>query len=166
MSNDELARAQDLVTTGRYLSLATVGTDGDPWCCNINYVVEDWLPLSLVYYSARTSKHSLDIAKRPTVAGTIYKLDPSLDGAQFIGTVAEVVDDDDVVRVHDLYYTRNFPDPQVRADWEIRLTGFGGTNEHRFYRMTISKLWVINLADWPKDKVDRRTEVDLADLGT
>jgi uncharacterized protein YhbP (UPF0306 family) len=158
-----LERALKLIRESRYMVLATsAGTR--PWAATINYVVKSGG--QLLYYSSPTARHSQDIGIAANVAVAIYSVgsDGDVDGLQLTGrcqmvTQVPIIDD-----VHQQYYLRNFPDPNVRSDWLIDRSQFDEGGTHRFYTVDIEECWVMDTDQWPLDKVDRRLAVPVEEL--
>jgi hypothetical protein len=64
---DLVARTRRLLDEAKYLSLATVSTEEQPWSAVLQYA---WLPdpLRFLFGSAVQSRHSTDVITRPQVA--------------------------------------------------------------------------------------------------
>ena len=152
--------ARHIIASNRYLTMATAA-GGDPWIAPLAYVVDS--DYFFYYYSAVDSRHSQDAARNPTAAVAIFnstESSDSVDGLQFSATVEEV-DPSDLNRVMDLYFKQSFPDPADRARWLRPKEDFLGTSIQRFYRIKPLQIFKIDPAS---TKVDRRVEVDLAQL--
>lgn len=161
-------RSRGLLDRARFVTLATSGPAG-PWSSTVNYVVL-YRPLRLVWYSLRDARHSVNIAGRSQVAGSIFRTGltgadaPSgipIDGAQFIGECHEVTADE-LPAYYDRYYESNFPDPAVRAEWLLPLDEFRTDGPRRFYRLDIDRWWLYDAQRWTQDKHDTRIEVPVA----
>lgn len=73
------------------MSLATVDPGGRPHACNLYFAPDDGL--DLLFVSDRLSQHSLHIAERPDVAGTVYapvKMWQQIRGVQLHGTCSPI----------------------------------------------------------------------------
>ncbi|WP_020496617.1 hypothetical protein [Sciscionella marina] len=64
----------------------------------------------------------------------------------------------------DYFYTRKFPDEQVRAPWQRPLSEYHGEGHRRFYEVTVGEWWLLGLGHWAATMNDQRIEVDLAAL--
>ncbi|HEX8622803.1 MAG TPA: pyridoxamine 5'-phosphate oxidase family protein [Allosphingosinicella sp.] len=154
MSNE--SAAANILKSNRYLTLATVGSDG-PWASPLAYTIEP--DSSLVFYSARDSRHCENISHNPQVSGAVFdSREPSdtADGVQFVGTVEEV-SDADLARVMERYFRLSFPDPEVRARWNRPEGDFKGQAPQRYYRIKIDRIYK---PDPTSTLVDRRVEID------
>jgi uncharacterized protein YhbP (UPF0306 family) len=75
------------------LSLATTGEDGQACVAPLFYIVDE--ELSLYWLSSRSSLHSLNLARTPRAAATVYrnvKNWKEIRGVQLLGTVSKVTD--------------------------------------------------------------------------
>ena len=75
------------------LSLATTGKDGLACVAPLFYIVDE--ELSLYWLSSRSSQHSLNLARTPSAAATVYrnvKNWKEIRGVQLRGTVSKVTD--------------------------------------------------------------------------
>jgi uncharacterized protein YhbP (UPF0306 family) len=160
-------RSNVLIDHTRFLTLASRGPEG-VWASTVNFVPLRQ-PLRFLWYSLRDTRHSRNIDAFPEVAGSVFRTDlPTdlgLDGAQFTGT-ARSVEPDGPEEFHKLFYERNFPDEQTREEWRIPLDEFRGNGPRRFYLLTITAWWLVDLDRWLVTKDDRRIAVDLAALSS
>ena len=60
---------------------------------------------------------------------------------------------------HRVYYELNFPDEAVRAQWLPPLSEFTGDGPRRFYLLTVSRWWLLDIERWLRDKHDTRIEI-------
>jgi uncharacterized protein YhbP (UPF0306 family) len=166
MGDDGFARrSRRLLEEARYLTLATVSTDGRPWSAVLQYA---WLPdpLRFLFGSAIQSRHSRDIATRPRISGSLFVAGDSLmdvDGAQFSGTCQEL-SPEDVERYHATFYDALFPDAQDRAEWALPQSELLPPAEHRLYLIEVDDWWLIDTRTWAEDRIDRRVKVPLTEL--
>lgn len=156
-------RSNVLIEHGRFVTIATGGSGG-VWASTVNFVPLRE-PLRLLWYSPRHAQHSRNIDARPEVAGSIFltgiRNEVGLDGVQLTGTVRAIEDADELAERAEHYYTRNFPDEQVRAQWRLPLTEFRGDGHRRFYELTVTGWWVLDIEHWLATKNDQRLAVDL-----
>lgn len=159
-------RATLLMTSARFITLATAYTGGRPWASTVNYVLLRTAPLRLVWYSMRRAQHSRNIETGSEVTGSIFRTDLAaeqspvgLDGLQLAGS-ARAIPEPEAAGVHAEYYRRNFPDETVRRQWMLPLAEFTDTGPRRFYELTVERLWLLDLARWLEDKVDARLEIE------
>ncbi|TCO59602.1 pyridoxamine 5'-phosphate oxidase family protein [Actinocrispum wychmicini] len=161
-----VSRSNVLIERGRFITLATHGSDG-VWASTVNFVPLR-KPLRLLWYSQRRVRHSRNVAEAPAAAGTIFltglTTELGLDGAQLTGTVRAVEDKDELAERAEFYYLRNFPDDQVRARWRLPLTEFRGAGHRRFYELTVTGWWLLDVDHWLATMNDQRVAVDLSAL--
>ncbi|RDK03223.1 pyridoxamine 5'-phosphate oxidase family protein [Paraburkholderia lacunae] len=162
-----IKRSQLLLRTGRFMTLATVSPDGEPWASVVNYVPTG-SPMKLTWYSMRDARHSINIEQNPLASGTIFRtdLDASplgLDGAQFAGA-CRTIPDSEVQSCHRQYYEKNFPDSTVRQQWMLPVSEFVGHGARRFYELTVAQWWLFDIDRWLEDKIDARIEVRVSAL--
>jgi uncharacterized protein YhbP (UPF0306 family) len=166
-----LKRSHFLLENARYITLATNDQAGNPWASTVNYVVL-YQPLRLLWYSLRAAKHSRNIEVKPEIAATLFSTDPRLaedethvgvDGAQLFGTAREV-DPEELNKYHQIYYTKNFPDPEIRNEWMLPLEDFHSEGPRRFYLLEPQQWWLFDKERWVRDKSDTRLEVPLTYL--
>lgn len=160
-------RSNALIEHARFVTLASTGAEG-VWAATVNYIPLRE-PLRLLWYSLRDARHSRNIDAAPEVAGSVFRTDlptdPGLDGGQLTG-VAHVVEQDGLPELYHHFYERNFPDDQARQQWRIPMEEFLGTGPRRFYLLTVTAWWLVDLDRWIKTKNDQRVAVDLAALST
>ncbi|MEV0899971.1 pyridoxamine 5'-phosphate oxidase family protein [Actinoplanes sp. NPDC049802] len=164
-----LDRTRRLLDRARYVNLATVSPEGEPWVATLEYA---WFagPLRLVFGSATGSRHSLDVAANASVSGALFTAPagPGLDvaatdGAQFTGTCVEI-SPDDLPGYHAGFYRAVFPDPRQRAEYQLEPARLAAPAAHRLYLVTVDRWWLIDTSTWETDRIDRRTEVPRDDL--
>jgi len=155
--NELCDRVRKIISTNRYLTMATAG-DRNPWIAPLAYSVEP--DYSFVYYSAQDSTHSLHIHQNPTVACAIFDSRASsddADGIQFSAKVEEV-HWNHLPGVILRYFQQSFPLEEIRRRWERPIEEFAGLAIQRFYRIMPMHLYTIDLT---VQKVDRRVEIDM-----
>jgi uncharacterized protein YhbP (UPF0306 family) len=156
MLEDPYSKAASILRANRYLSLGTTGHDG-PWVSPVAYVIDS--DLSLIFYSEVLSRHGLNIASNPRVAGAIFDSSASseeADGLQFEG-IASIVEIG-VTEVTDLYFRMSFPAETERSRWARPAAAFEGASPLRFYRIVIGKIFKL---DTSEPTVDKRIELHI-----
>lgn len=156
-------RAAKMIKQNRYLTLGTADDVG-PWVAPINYVIGPGAHLH--FYSASNARHSVALARKSLCSGAIFDsraASEDVDGLQFEAT-CDVVEDPDLEPVHSHYFEVNFADPAVRKWWYRPPGAFGAEGIWRFYRITLSALYVIDFESITKERVDRRVDVALDDM--
>ena len=63
--------ALEYFTTCKLMQLATI-SDGNPWICNVYFVIDD--DLNIYWTSAKGRQHSVEIMANPKVAVSIVKV--------------------------------------------------------------------------------------------
>lgn len=172
MTSEQLSlmeRAELLLRTTRFVTLATLAEDGEPWASTVNYVLRiDGVP-RLIWYSMREARHSRAIDAHPLTTGSLFRTDlgPSaplgLDGLQFTGW-ARAVDGGRLQAVRDHYYHLNFPDEAVRRQWMLPEQQFREDGPRRFYELAIKDWWLLDVERWLRDKVDQRIALPSPEL--
>jgi uncharacterized protein YhbP (UPF0306 family) len=165
MSEDVVGRTRRLLDEAKYLALATVSTEEQPWSAVLQYA---WLarPLRFVFGSAVQSRHSTDITTRPRVAGSLFTAGGELltvDGAQFAGLCREL-SPDEVAEHHAAFYDAVLPDAAERAEYTLPVSMLVPPAPHRLYVVEVEQWWLVDTSTWVEDRIDRRAEVPLADL--
>lgn len=164
-----MERADLLLRTTRFVTLATLSGDGEPWASTVNYVPLLDGPPRLIWYSMREARHSRNIDARPLTTGSLFRTDlgPSaplgLDGLQFTG-LARAVESNRIQEVRDHYYRLNFPDETLRRQWMLPEQQFNGDGPRRFYELTIRDWWLLDVERWLHDKVDQRIALPSPEL--
>jgi uncharacterized protein YhbP (UPF0306 family) len=157
--------AHKIISSNRYMTLATCGVNDllrpGCWVSAVAYVRDR--EANFYWYSAIDAIHSINIAKNPDLAITIFNsTEPSdiVDGVQFACTACEVAPEmlDDIMN---LYFTQSFPDPKDREPWLRPRTDFQGEAIQRFYIATINRAYKINL---DIQKIDKRLEIDVEQI--
>ncbi|WP_031465038.1 pyridoxamine 5'-phosphate oxidase family protein [Sciscionella sediminilitoris] len=167
VSSDSLIdRSNVLIETGQFVTLATHSPE-NAWASTVNFVPLRG-PLRFLWYSQRHVRHSRNIDVAPEIAGSIFRTDAAnelgLDGAQFTGIARAIEEAAELAEYADFYYTRNFPDEQVREQWRRPLSEFHGEGHRRFYEVTVNGWWLLDVGHWLATMNDQRIDVDLAAL--
>jgi len=166
MGDDSLAgRSRRLLDEAKYLTLATVSTDGRPWSAVLQYA---WLaePLRFLFGSAIQARHSRHIATRPRVSGSLFVAGGDLlavDGAQFSGSCVEL-SAEEVHDYHATFYDAVLPDARDRAEWTLPPQALLEPAEHRLYLVEVDQWWLVDTSTWTEDRIDRRVQVPLSEL--
>ena len=91
---------QEYFTNSKLMQLATIGSDGKPWLCNVYFVTDE--NNNIYWTSARSRQHSKEIQGNPNVAITIVHDPEHKQALQITGQAAEVTLED-AERIDDLY---------------------------------------------------------------
>ncbi|CNH32469.1 Pyridoxamine 5'-phosphate oxidase [Yersinia kristensenii] len=161
-------RSLYLLQSARFFTLASRSLDGRVWASTVNYVPV-FTPLRVIWCSMRLSRHSENIRQYSQVSGSVFRTDlqdappPGLDGAQFIGISREIPTDESA-EFYDYFSHYNFPDEAIRAEWMPPLSEFTGNGLRRFYELTISEWWLLDIDQWQVTREDRRIAVNIDTL--
>jgi uncharacterized protein YhbP (UPF0306 family) len=96
---------KDYMTSIKHMQLATTN-NSQPWLCTVYFVNDD--NFCLYWASRRSRQHSLEILKSSKAAITIVKDTENKQALQIIGNAYEV-EENDLVRVHELYTSKFGP---------------------------------------------------------
>lgn len=158
-------RTKRILAEAKYLSLSTVSDHGLPWTAVLQYA---WLeaPLRFLFGSATESHHSRNIAVRPRVSGALYLSGTltEVDGAQFTGTCV-VLSANEVAKHHQAFYDAVLPDEALRAEYTLPVAELLPPAPHRIYQVTVDHWWLVDTSTWIEDRIDRRIEVPISELG-
>lgn len=160
-------RTRRVLAEAKFLTMATVSADGQPWTAVLQYA---WLPgpLRFLFGSATESRHSRDIAAHPGVSGALFVAGEGelteVDGAQFTGTCRELTADE-VAAHHAVFYDALLPDEASRAEYTLPVEALLAPADHRIYQITVDRWWLIDTSRWLEDRIDRRIEMPLSELG-
>jgi pyridoxine/pyridoxamine 5'-phosphate oxidase len=144
--------AREIVDDVAYMTLATVGTDGEPWASPVWFAHSAYS--DFLWISRPESRHSQNIAVHPRVAIVIFDSRTPIDtgrGVYIEAEAEEVTEENEIERVMAIFSERSvaqggaaYTAADVRAPSRLRP-----------YRATALKIYLgIN---------DRRTEVELGD---
>ena len=120
--------ALEYFTTCKLMQLATI-SDGNPWICNVYFVIDD--DLNIYWTSAKGRQHSVEIMANPKVAVSIVKDSERKQALQLTG-LATIVQLRDATRVNKLYGEKFGDKPEGRAYWKITPTGIFFWDEVNF----------------------------------
>jgi len=160
-------RTRRVLAEAKFLTMSTVSPDGQPWSAVLQYA---WLPapLRFLFGSATQSRHSQDVAARPGVSGALFVAGATeltdVDGAQFTGTCRELTTAE-VTEHHAAFYDAVLPDEASRAEYTLPVEALVAPADHRIYQITVDRWWLIDTSTWIEDRIDRRIEMPLSDLG-
>ncbi|TDD48545.1 pyridoxamine 5'-phosphate oxidase family protein [Kribbella antibiotica] len=126
-----------LLAQHHYLVLGTVGPAGDPWVTPVFFVADG--TDSVLWVSAPTSRHSLNIARHPAVAITVFDTQSPIGGAEalYLEATASVVDDTARPAAIELLNS-HLPKHQ-----HLDLTDAGPAGQLQVYRASIRQHYVL-----------------------
>lgn len=133
MSLDVETIVREYIDKTVHMSLGTATKDGKPWVCEVHFAYDD--DLNLYFVSKLTTRHCIEIAENPNVAGNIVRqhpLDEPPGGIYFEGN-ARVLDSPSE-RQLDAYCTR------LERDKDQLIGQLKEENDRQMYQ--------INVANW------------------
>jgi uncharacterized protein YhbP (UPF0306 family) len=142
---DELAQhARRIIDTNKYLTLATVGTDGLPWASPVFFTPDGYS--DLYWASAPDTQHSRNLAHRPDVAIVVFDSTVPIGGAQavYMRALVTMVPDDDLAE-RAAFYCARVPETRSFLDELLRPSSL-----FRLYHATVSEHSVLVRGGDPK----------------
>jgi uncharacterized protein YhbP (UPF0306 family) len=164
MADSNVTKTRQIIASNRYLSLAT-GYSNDVWVAPVAYAVD--ADYNFYFCSAIDTRHVQHLQSNSRVAFTIFDSTLSSDDADGVQVLAlaSKVPVTDLVRVMELYWKQSFPDPQVRARWELSVEHFLGKlrNLQQLAFFQLSPIEIYKL-DTTNPEAARRILINLKDL--
>ncbi|NTY86600.1 pyridoxamine 5'-phosphate oxidase family protein [Serratia fonticola] len=164
----QIARSLALLNGARFFTLASRSLDDSVWAATVNFVPA-YSPVKMIWCSMRSARHSENIRQHPQVSGSVFRTDLQgesplgLDGAQFTGVSRELSEHENAA-THDYFSCCNFPDEALRDEWMPPLSEFMGEGKRRFYELTITEWWLLDIERWLETRQDQRIAVNLDGL--
>jgi uncharacterized protein YhbP (UPF0306 family) len=155
--------AKDIIKSNRFLSLATTNNKGEVWATPLSYSID--ADYNFYITTAVDSIHVDHIRDNPYVAFSIFdstRRVSDIDGMQIKGIMGEV-ERENLPEVVKQYYLQVFPDADERAEWEAPWEHFT-EDEFPVYRFFQIAPIEIHKRDTSTDEVDRRVQIDVAEL--
>lgn len=153
--NDEYTRrAKQIITSNRYMVIATSNGDRQPWQAVVFYVYTS--DYTFYFLSATDSKHAKNIEKNPSASIIIFDSGQPLgqsEGLQAEGKIT-LVEKKNLENVINLYAARLFPKSEMAPTQRYPPEAYDEPSEFRFFKFTPSKMFLSGTAE-------RRTEVHL-----
>lgn len=130
--------ARSLLERNRYLTLGTVGADGQPWTSPV-YMAADGLT-DFYWVSNQESLHSVNVAAHAPVSLVVFDSTvPAYHGrALYAVGSAAVVDETELDHGLSIY-----PGPESRGGSALTLDDVTGDSPYRLYRARASQVWVL-----------------------
>lgn len=149
--------AREYLSEAKLLQLATLGSSGQPWMCNVWYAY-DSASDCLFFQSRRTRRHSLEILDDSRVAGAIVfgeQIGPgqTVRGITFEGVAKVLTDPDVITAAYERYVTRW---PHVRDG--LRAEQFMSDDGPGMYEVRLKRIVLFDEKNFPGDA---RQEIDL-----
>lgn len=147
---------RQIIRENRYLTLATANKKGEAWASPLAYAYDEAKNI-FYFYSARSSRHCLNMAENPKVSVCIFNSTlPSAkaEGLQF-DAVVEEVSVGDLPQVMDFYFETSFPDEEERKEWVRPVSDFLPDSAQAFYQIKPINLFIND----HQDGIDFRKEI-------
>jgi nitroimidazol reductase NimA-like FMN-containing flavoprotein (pyridoxamine 5'-phosphate oxidase superfamily) len=153
--NELDSRAAAVIESNKYLTLATVDTDGNPWATPVYFTPDGHT--SFYWASSPDAQHSRNIADHPNISIAIFDSTVAIGQgkAVYLKAHAAVVPDDELVACARFFSARL---PELR---EYTADEFRAPAEMRLYRATTTQAWTLIAARDPKygTGIDTRRQV-------
>ena len=133
-----VAHAHDLLEANRYLTLGTVGSDGQPWTSPVYFAAEG--EREFLWVSDLDARHSRNLAERPEVSLVVFdsSVPPYHGRALYAVGTARELSGPELDRGLAAY-----PGPASRGATSLTLDDVTGASAYRLYRATASAVWVL-----------------------
>jgi len=151
-------KAANILSSNRYLTLATSGAEGS-WASPLAYTIEP--DLSLIFFSSLDSVHARNIVEDRRVSGAIFdshQPSDTADGIQFRGTASTIMGAD-LHLIMERYFQLSFPDPEIRTKWQRPVKDFEEDSMQRFFRIEMEGLYKL---DPESTAVDKRLALSIS----
>lgn len=146
-------RFQELLRSIPYVTIATVGTDGQPWNTPLVGHFDD--AMNLYFVTAKDSQHGKNIAHEPRIFAAIYDSQATLGSGEglYLKMRAEALSSslkiDEARRVSGMHFTENIPDHP----------DFLGDCPRRMYKAVPEQIWYNADGEWVGHGIDIRVEL-------
>lgn len=168
MSNSSAEKAKRIVESNIYMTIATASTDAMPWITPVLCAYDS--NYNFFWVSALDAVHSKLIQENDRVAIAIFDshaIPGAVDGIYIIARAHELMDAE-LEHGCDVFYTRRYPDPEIRKDKGRHPKDFQGQSPRRMYAAVPERVFVLEPGGHPiyTGLIDTRIEVDLKDMRT
>ncbi|MEJ1922531.1 pyridoxamine 5'-phosphate oxidase family protein [Microbacterium sp. KHB019] len=155
MDDDLFDHARGIVDSIRYVTLATVDAEGNPWSTPVYFAADDGLE-AFYWMSAQTSQHSQNIEAHPAVSLAVFDstVPPYFGRCVYASGLAETLTGDELRLALDVY-----PGPQERGGSAVAEEDVTGASAWRLYRVRASALWVLCPRE-PRQPCERHGRAD------
>ena len=158
-------KAQQILDSNLYLTIAVADEHGEPWIANLYYAVTD--DGTFYWYSSKETRHSKLIAKNPKVALSIFDSTATGDDVDALYIQAdayEVTDKLELLKGLKVYALRmlktKFADKQAANRFQEQYQDFQAASKLRLYKAIPAKRWKCGPTEMYNEKfVDSRVEV-------
>lgn len=152
---DRSARAKEILSNLRYITIATATKDGQPWNTPVFASYDE--RYNFYWASWTGTQHSQNIRENPNVFLVAYDStvpEGSGEGVYVKATAEELNDPDDITRALTCFYARKNKTPR-------RPEEFMGEYPRRMYKAVPEKFWVNFDIDVKGNPIDTRKEIAL-----
>jgi nitroimidazol reductase NimA-like FMN-containing flavoprotein (pyridoxamine 5'-phosphate oxidase superfamily) len=131
------ARAEAVIEANKYLTLATVDSQGRPWATPVYFTPDGHE--HFYWVSSPEARHSHNIAANPAVSIAIFDSTVAIGKGQavFLSATAHLVLDDELVD-RAKFFAGRYPELREFSADELREPG-----DIRLYRATATEAWVL-----------------------
>jgi pyridoxine/pyridoxamine 5'-phosphate oxidase len=138
MADDLWAHARSIIDRTLYLTLGTVGPDGDPWTAPVYFAPAG--ERDFLWVSATDARHSRDLGEHPRVSLVIFDsaVAPYHGRAVYAVGEARELTSDDLDRG-----LRAYPRADRQGATAITRDDVTGSSPYRLYQATAAELWVL-----------------------
>jgi uncharacterized protein YhbP (UPF0306 family) len=162
--DDPEARAAREIRRGRYISLATSSSEGEPWCAPVAYVETE--QEELLFASSVYSRHARDLSDTGCIAGAIFdstRLSAEVDGVQLAGECLRIPDDR-VPQYGEMFATRYCVKAhEVPQEWnEVRAARWMSSSSLGLFAIKVTKVYVLDQNEYARTGSDKRLELRVA----
>lgn len=150
--------AKEIIEKIKYLNIATVGEDGQPWNTPVYVSYDD--ELNFYWMSWKKNQHSLNVEDNPRVFGTLYDSTAPFSagmGVYIQGNATRLTNPVEILVSLKTHYDRS--KGKVKAV-EKFLENF----PRRVYKLVPEKVWVNGDKRVDGEPIDFRTEISLDEL--
>jgi nitroimidazol reductase NimA-like FMN-containing flavoprotein (pyridoxamine 5'-phosphate oxidase superfamily) len=148
-------RAEAVIEGNKYLTLATVDSEGRPWATPVYFTPDGHE--HFYWVSSPEARHSHNIAANPAVSIVIFDSTVGIGKAQavFLSATARLVPEDELVD-RAKFFAGRYPELREFSPEELRAPG-----DIRLYRATATEAWIL-VSAWDaenKSGVDERRAI-------
>jgi len=137
MDLDLVTYAAEIIAGNRYLTLGTVGSDGQPWTSPVYFAA---VGREFRWVSAVDALHSRHLVRQPRVSLVVFDstVQPYHGRAVYAVGSARELDGDDLDRALGAY-----PRPDDPAATPVTRADVTGSAAYRLYQVTATTMWVL-----------------------
>ena len=151
--------AKDIIENNQYMTIASVGSDGNPWASAVCYAYDP--EYTFYWVSQPSSKHQTNFQNHSQISFTIF--DSHQDWGEGMGVQGEAIVQKvkltEISNVFSIFFERDYPygKTNVLSAYGNGLKALLNGKIYHFYKAMPTKVWVPD----PNADGDARIEVDL-----